>query len=301
MARRLFILFLLFALSFSGKSQRSFFSPSDTLHKGRLIGTSVGIGGVWAGSMLALSELWYKNNEKSALHSFDDSKNWLQMDKLGHFYAAYKINALSSELFEWSGVPKKKAIWIGTGISLGYQTTFELFDGHSKKWGFSWSDLLANIAGTASYTVQQLLWQKEYFIPKFSFFPTEFAPYRPEVLGSSFASSLMKDYNGQTYWLSFSLGTFIKSKKFPEWLCFSFGYSVSEKLVGNKEFYQDPISGREFHSKRQFLFSLDIDFSKIPAKKPWVRALLKQLNYLKIPFPALILSNGKLSGHGFYF
>lgn len=294
-------LVIFFSLPFLGQSQKSFFKASDSLHKGRVIGTSIGIGGVWAGSMIGLSELWYKNTEKAPLHSFDDSKNWLQMDKMGHWYAAYKIHLISSELFEWSGIKKKNATWIGAGISLGYQTTFELFDGHSKKWGFSWSDMLANFVGTTTYTSQELIWQEQRFIPKFSYFPTEFAKYRPAVLGNSFGNSMMKDYNGQTYWLSFSPGTFMKNGKYPEWLCFSFGYSVSEKLVGDSEYYQDPVSGREFFSKRQFLFSLDIDFSKIPTKKPWIRALLKQLNYLKIPFPALMITNGKFGAHPFYF
>lgn len=299
---KLYLFLVTFCLiSFDGSTQNSFFQPKDSLHKGRIIGSSIGVGGVWIGSLVGLSEVWYKNTETSPIHSFDDSKNWLQIDKVGHFYAAHKINMLTTELYEWSGLPKKKAVWIGTGVSLGYQTSIEIFDGISKEWGFSWSDMGANLIGTASYTTQQLIWQEERFIPKFSYWPTEYASFRPEVLGNSFASRLLKDYNGQTYWLSFSPGTFMKNGKYPKWLCFSFGYSVTEKLVGGSEFYIDPISGREFNSQRQFLFSLDIDFSKIPVRKPWLKAILKQLNYLKIPFPALILSNGKLGAHPFYF
>jgi hypothetical protein len=113
----------------------------------------------------------------------------------------------------------------------------------------------------------------------------------------------LKDYNGQTYWLSFNPFLFSTHSKFPKWLCLSFGYSVDAKLVGNSESYIYTIGSDQitYLSKRQFLASLDIDFSRIPAKKPWVKTILKQLNYVKIPFPALILQNGKLQGKALYF
>jgi hypothetical protein len=78
---------------------------------------------------------------------------------------------------------------------------------------------------------------------------------------------------------------------------------VDAKLVGNSESYIYTIGSDQitYLSKRQFLASLDIDFSRIPAKKPWVKTILKQLNYVKIPFPALILQNGKLQGKALYF
>ena len=49
------------------------------------------------------------------------------------------------------------------------------------------------------------------------------------------------------------------------------------------------------------LLSLDIDFSRLPIKRVWLKAFCKQLNYIKIPFPALMYSNHKWSGYGLYF
>ncbi len=284
-----------------GHSQRSFFTPADTLLKGRVIGTSLGIGTVWSGSMIGLSQVWYSEIQKSPFHTFDDSKNWLQMDKMGHFYASYKINQLTHDLYNWSGIDTKTSTWIGAGISMGYQTTFELFDAFSAEWGFSWSDIAANAIGTASYTAQSLIWQEERIVPKFSFSTTEFAAIRPEVLGGSYAESMMKDYNGQTYWLSVSPGTFFKNSHIPKWACISFGYSAHAKLKGDEEFYTDLGSGISYASQREFLFSLDIDFSKLPIKRPWLKAVVKQLNYVKIPFPALRLRGGELGGSWLYF
>ncbi len=294
MIRAIALGFLLFVSSIT--MSQSFFTPADSLKKGRLLGVSTGVATVWAGSMLGLSQVWYKDIPKSKFHSFDDSKEWLQMDKAGHFYAAYKINQLTSDLFIWSGLNKKTSLWLGTGISLGYQTTFEIFDGYSKDWGFSWSDMAGNAIGSFSYLGQQLIWGEERIIPKFSTFPTQFASIRPEVLGSNFGESFLKDYNGQTYWLSFSPGTFFKNSKIPKWACISVGYSVYGKLVGDESSYTDVNTGITYSAKREVKLSLDIDFSKLPIKRPWLKAVVKQFNYLKIPFPTVIYRGNQFVG-----
>jgi hypothetical protein len=292
---------LTLTVSISANSQRSFFTHSDTLNKGRTIRTSIGIGGAWFGSMYGLSQIWYKDVDKEPWHTIDDSRNWMLMDKLGHSYAAYVINRFTTDMYEWSGVNSRTSLWIGTGVSLGFQTTLEMFDAYSAEWGFSWSDMAANISGTALYTGQKLIWDEERIIPKFSYHPTPYAEVRPEVLGSSFMESILKDYNGQTYWLSFSPGTFMKDSKFPEWLCFSIGYSADEKLVGSEPYYLDPATGVEYNEKREWLLSADIDLSRLNIKRPWLKSVVKQFNYIKIPFPALIIRDGKLTGHPFYF
>jgi uncharacterized protein YfiM (DUF2279 family) len=276
-------------------SQRSFFERADTLNRGRLIGVSTGISAFWAGSMIGLSQVWYSKVEKSPWHTFDDSQNWLQMDKVGHFYISYQETGFSADLFRWTGLEDKKCALIGAGVSIGYQTTFELFDAFSADWGFSWSDVAANTLGTAAYSLQSYFWDEQRIIPKFSYAPTKFSAIRPSVLGSTFTESLLKDYNGQTYWLSFSPGTFFENIPIPEWACFSVGYSTHSKLVGDEESYLDPATGVEYNSQRELIFSLDIDFSKLPIKKPWLRAIIKHLNYFKFPFPALIIRNNGIS------
>jgi len=299
--RILIALSFLLAFSFTGVSQRSFFEHSDTLNKKRVISISTGLGTFWAGSMIGLNQVWYSKVEKSKWHTFDDSKNWLQMDKFGHFYIAYQEAQFTTDLYRWTGLDDKKCALIGAGVSIGYQTTFELFDAFSADWGFSWSDVAANTLGTATYAAQSYFWDEQRIIPKFSYSPTEFAAIRPEVLGSTFTESLLKDYNGQTYWLSFSPGTFFKNSGIPEWACFSVGYSSHAKLVGSEEYYLDPETNFGYNSQRELVLSLDIDFSKLPIKKPWLKAIVKHFNYFKLPFPALIIRNDGISGRGLYY
>lgn len=284
-------------------SQINFFERSDTLNESRLTGVSIGIGTLWAGSMTGLYQVWYSKTDRSPFHTFDDSKNWLQMDKIGHTYTAYKITEVTHELLNWTGLERKKGLVTSSVTGWGFQATLEMFDAFSADWGFSWSDMLANTAGTGLYMGQELLWKEQRIIPKFSYSPTKYAQFRPEVLGSTHPERLLKDYNGQTYWLSCSPGAFLKNSSFPKWLCFSIGYSADERLVGDQDLYVQSVNGEsfEFDSKREFIFSLDLDLTKLNVKRPWLKATLKQLNHLKVPFPAIRFSDGTIKGHIIYF
>lgn len=283
--------------------QQSFWQDSDTISKKRIIGISITSGTIWSGTMLGLSQVWYKDVEKAKWHSFDDSRNWLQMDKAGHFYTANKIANLTGNMYRWAGASNTQQSWIGFGYSLGYQMTLEMLDAYSAEWGFSWSDAGANLAGSASYLGQQLLWKEQRIIPKFSYSNSPYAALRPEVLGSNFPERLLKDYNGQTYWLSVSLGSFFTDSKIPKWLCFSFGYSADAKLIGDNEYFEYVTNDQliQLHSSREYLFSFDVDFSKLEIRRSWLKKVVNQLNYLKVPFPALHLQNGRLSAKGLYY
>lgn len=310
MRRRLLVLLLStlpFVISAQDNASRpdedhsSFFEKSPAPNKGRIIGVSSSVGSVWAGSMIALQTIWYADGSSGSFQFFDDSRNWLQMDKVGHVYTAYQLNRLTGDLYQWSGVNQKTSTWIGFGVSMGYQTTLEILDGFSGEWGWSWADFGSNTFGSSIYAAQELIWKEQRILPKFSYSPSPFASVRPSVLGSSFSESLLKDYNGQTYWLSLSPASFFKNSRIPKWACISFGYSIHEKLVGSEAIYIDPVTNITYNEQREFLFSLDIDFSQIPIKRPWLKAVVKQFNYLKIPFPALVLRDGNVMARPFYF
>ena len=282
-------------------SQSTFCQKSDSINCRRVAFSALSIGTSWTIGTIGFSKVWYADYPKTKFHTYNDFSNWLQMDKVGHFYTANKLSKVTSDLFKWSGLKNKQAILLGAGIGLGLQTTLEVLDARSAEWGFSWSDMSANSLGVISFAAQELLWNEEKFIFKFSYHPTSYASVRPNVLGSNFSQSLLKDYNGQTYWMSFSPSSLMKSSKIPDWLCFSFGYSVNQKLVGDQEVYIDNTTNITYHSQREWLLSLDIDFSRLTIKRVWLKAICKQLNYIKIPFPALMYSNHKWSGYGLYF
>lgn len=124
------------------------------------------------------------------------------MDKLGHIYTSNAIVKNISSLYTWAGVNKNTSLAIGSGVAFGFLTTLEVLDGFSDKWGFSWSDVGANALGIAWYVWQDLLWEEQRLKLKFSAYPSKYARYRPNTLGNNFSERILKDYNGQTYWLS---------------------------------------------------------------------------------------------------
>lgn len=291
---------LFFLLGVQSLYSQRFLENADSLHKPRLITVSTLIGTGWAGSMGGLYFVWYKDYPKSKFHFFDDSKEWLQMDKLGHSFTAYHISDKIAATYRWSGLNRKTSAFIGAGVGFGYQLTLEFLDGINSQWGFSWSDVLANTAGTALFLGQELGFEEQIFKPKFSFSPSPYAKYRPNTLGANFSQQLLKDYNGQTYWLSFSPFAFSKNPNAPKWLCLSLGYSVKGKLHGHNDIYTT--STQTFHAQREFVLSLDIDVSKFHFKRKWPRILLSPFNIIKIPFPAVVFTtNGAIQGRWIYF
>ncbi|NJM25882.1 MAG: DUF2279 domain-containing protein, partial [Bacteroidia bacterium] len=104
----------------------------------------------------------------------------------------------------------------------------EIFDGFSDAYGASAGDLIADAAGPLLYLGQKALWQEVRIHPKFSFHQTRYAPMRPDLLGDNLTSEVLKDYNGQTYWLSVDVDKFIQ---FPRWLNIAVGYGAEEMIT----------------------------------------------------------------------
>ena len=299
MNRVLFTFFIVLIFTNAFGQRINWLEKSDSLNQSRLITTSSFVGSSWIGGTIALSSVWYSDFQKTSFHTFDDSRDWLQMDKIGHVYSSAHLSEASYRLFRWTGLQEKKSAIVGSLLGFGFQTTLEVLDGRNEDWGFSWSDMGANALGSGFFLGQQLLWKEQRFVLKFSTHQTEFAKYRPEVLGTTYSERLLKDYNGQTYWLSFSPKKFTDKWPLPAWACFSFGYSVNEKLVGSSDYFVT--NERTFQAKRQLLLSFDIDVRELPIKKKWLKAVLRPFHYIKIPFPTLILENSKIGGQFLYF
>ena len=295
---------LLFILLHQKVQGQDFLEHSDGVNKNRTIGVSVFHGASWAGSVAGLQYIWYADFDKSPFHFFDDHQQWSQMDKAGHFYSAYQFARLSGDLYSWAGVSEKKAVLIGSAFSFAYLGSIELMDGYHTNWGFSWSDLGANAMGAAAYFSQFYFERDPCVHFKFSSTSSGLAPYRPSVLGNTFASQLLKDYNGQTYWASFNpFYWFQESSAIPKWVQFSVGYSVQNQLIGDggTYIYHEGSDQLNFTPYRQYFLSLDIDFESIPTDRAWLKLVFRGLNMIKLPFPALEYSQGAVRVRPMYF
>ena len=127
----------------------------------RFLITNSAIGSISVSSIIGLQQLWYSNDEDASFHFFDDSKNWLQMDKYGHAMSSYELTRLMNKAYRWSGLSKNKSMILSASISFGYLSAIEIMDGYSPNWGFSWSDMGANLMGASLF-----LFQEKYFLLK---------------------------------------------------------------------------------------------------------------------------------------
>jgi hypothetical protein len=243
----------------------------------------------YTGALIALDQAWYKDYPRSSFHFHNDLPDWLQQDKLGHVTATYHLSRLSSSTFTWAGLDNRRSAWCGALSGLGFLTAVELLDGFSAEWGASLSDMAANIMGAGTFLSQQLLWEEQRIGIKYSYSNNGLAQYRPNLLGSTLTEHMLKDYNGQTFWLSFNLkSVFAPQSRLPAWLNLAVGHGANGMLGSreNPEYY----NGQElpqFVRYRQWYLAPDIDFSRIPVSNPLLKTLLSGLNFLKMPAPAI--------------
>lgn len=290
-------------MSFQSFAQtQTYNSYPDTLDKSKLY-TAIGVGaGVYIAGISFLQFIWYKDHERVPFHFYDDSKGYLQMDKVGHAYGAYIESSVAYNALRKAGLDKRKALIYGGSAGFIFQAPIEIFDGLYEGYGFSWYDIAANAFGAAMFTAQEALFAEQVVLMKFSYSPSKYPQYHSH-LGETHLKSFFLDYNAHTYWLSANLKKITRSKKIPSWLNFAFGYSANGMIYEfeNPKYYQ----GKPFpylRRYRQFIFSPDIDFSRIPTNKKWLRSVFKTLNLLKFPFPALeINSKDGLKFRGLYY
>jgi hypothetical protein len=214
-------------------------------------------------------------------------------------------------MWRWAGVSPAKATWIGGLSSTVYLTAIELLDAHSSKWGWSWADMGANLFGSGLFISQQLGWYEQRIQLKFSFHHKNYSDptlkkRADDLFGSSWTERMLKDYNGQTYWLSANLKSFFPDSHLPSWLNVAVGYGADGMFGGFENKWTDsdpgfPIDRTDIKRYRQWYLAPDIDFSKIRTNKKAVKVLLDFLNCFKIPSPALQLSNGRLKVNALSF
>ena len=249
------------------------------------------IGGIGYGVAHAgLYAAWYNEQATRQFQFFNDGAQWKQVDKVGHFYSAFHLSWASTWAFRRAGLAQGKSHSYGSLTGWLLLLPVEVFDGFSQAYGFSWQDVAANAAGAAFLLSQHTLWKEVRIWPKFSFHRTALAPERPNTLGSNLPEEILKDYNGQTYWLSVDLHSFLKKSypRFPKWLNVAVGYGAHQMLHARHGANQ----AAGYAAYREFYLALDLDlhyYRKPPVtfgNKLW-NGLLYTVNLIHLPTPAL--------------
>jgi len=293
-AYSIFFIFL-HVICFSQSKLNQFLTPSDSLNISRRNAVIISEVSILGASLIGLNELWYNDYERSKFHTINDGSEWLQMDKFGHAFTSYNIGRVGADLLNWSGVSKKNQLIYGATLGFTFLSIVEVLDGFSEEWGFSWSDIGANALGTGMYVGQELLWNEQRIVFKYSFSKSKYAAQRPNTLGKGIFEEPLKDYNGQTYWLSANIHSFFKESKLPKWLNLAFGYGADGMLTSNNESVDNMFTNQ--NSIRQYYLSFDVDLTKIKTNSHVLKTIFSIFNVVKVPLPTVEFN----SENGFVF
>lgn len=272
------------------RHQPSAFSPNQS-SRGRLFLVSSLTALGMAGTYVAHIEPWWSGEKQGFRFKFDWVNNyWLEIDKLGHFYANIQLTRATASMFRFAGISRRKALWIGAANSTLLYTAFELTDAGFADWGFSVPDYVANILG-ASYPILQDYYPfLQRFQFKISYYPSRY--YKDDSYAD--APGFIRyypyqypagDYDGMRFWLSAEVDPFLPTalqSYWPDWLNIAVGYGASNLPQANREL-----------KYRDWYLSLDYNLEKLPGNSAFLRSLKSLLNAFHFPAPAI-----RINRHG---
>lgn len=286
--------------------QRIRFIEPDTIKNPLKVGlVSGGILGTYSLALGGLNYYWYKDYPRSKFHFFNDGREWMGVDKAGHVFNSYYQSRWALGMYRWTGVKNRTAVWVGGLTGTFLQSSIEILDGFSDKWGFSYYDFMANMAGSALVIGQELTWGEQRIVLKISAhrpsYPADLKDRAASLYGTSAPEVLLKDYNAITTWASINIASFMKRDRgFPKWLNVAVGYGANGLYGGfdNRWCLQrdveycdcDPamrVERKDIRRYPQFYLSLDVDLTRIKTKSKVLKALFGTFNIIKIPAPTL--------------
>jgi hypothetical protein len=279
----LFLVFLVSkSLCFEFKNDSTSHISKNGVNYTRLALVGVGTAGTMAIIHVYQQHAWWSGQRRS-FHVVNDWNYALNIDKVGHFYGANLISKLFSGSLQWAGIEEKKSMIYGALLATVFGLYVEFEDGFATDWGFSPGDAGADILGAWYPVAQHYSPFLRNFNFKWSYIPTT-------QLKTGVKKIFIDDHEGQTMWLSISINNFLPSKieKFyPDFLNIAIGYGVKDL---------DGYGG----GKREFYIALDYDLEKLPGDGWLWNFIKKNLNYIRLPGPAIRLTP-KLAFFGFFF
>ncbi len=240
--------------------------------------------------MIGMNQLWYSHSPRTSFHFFNDAAEWKQMDKAGHFFSAFHLSNTTYQTLKWAGSKERKRAAISALTGFAALSSMEIFDGFSRDYGASVSDLAANAGGSLLFWGQMAGWKEIRIRPKLSFTRSSWASQNPDLLGSNLVEEIIKDYNGHTHWLCADMDKFIR---FPKWLNLAGGYGANNMVNARDSQNADPY--------RQYYLSIDLDLSAIQTRSKLLKGIIFFVSMVKLPAPTLEFSKKGIKAHALYF
>ena len=240
----------------------------------------------------------------------EDISQDLWSDKTDHFFDSYFASYLLRDVLMECGFSNDAAYVWGGILGLTYLNYIEVLDGFGANWGFSPSDLYANVAGAVYFVGQHYVPFLQNFTPKFTYFPANWHGDEQRLPHEVF----IDDYSSHTTWLSVNVHNLLpESLKnyWPSWLQLSFGYAarnlfayenysyspeikeINKELIEKYRTLTDIKTDKVWGSPR-YIIALDYDLVKIiPEDGSFWNWMRQTLTFMKLPSPAIEFSKSK--------
>ena len=304
--KRWFLFFFCVLFCFQSRAQNDTNNLAGTSRK--YIKRRILVGGASAAFLAGSLVLFSKTSDNKYHKNFsviDDSRAWMQVDKMEHSFIAYTANRFLYSSWRWAGLSKNGALALSSASTFAYLGTKEYLDGHKINWGWSWSDMAANALGISLFSFQEIVWGQQKIQYKFSTFPqhteSSLETRSNRLFGESLPEQLLKNHNLQTYWLSFNLNSLTNVSSIPSWLNIAVGYGAANMYgtFENVEYTNAKVifDRSDLRRNRQWYISPDIDLTRIRIKSKLLKTLLFAFNSIKFPLPGLEYSDHKLRAH----
>jgi hypothetical protein len=187
-------------------------------------------------------------------------------DKLGHFWSSYAVSHLYSYLYRKWGYTESEANLYGVLSNLGIQAFMEVADGFSSQ-GFSYEDLVMNIAGTGV----AYIWGRYPSLARKIDFRME---YTPKFDSHDFGFST--NYERQKFLIALKADGFDAIKNpYLQYLEFHVGYYARH--------YKNYEEGGPDDRRRHIYVGLGFNISKLLQKAVDTRVL----DYIQIPYTSV--------------
>lgn len=272
----------------------------------RMLGVLAAVFAGGASIIAALALAWYKDSWQGSFHWFDDSAEWLWVDKLGHLACNFHFASVCFRALCWAGLRSGRALWVGSLFSWSMSSSVEIMDGFVQSYGASVADLAANTLGMLLFVAQQRWFAHLRIFPKMGFWPSGLAPLRPEMLGANWLENFAKDYSGQTHWLTCDVNALWGRQLLPRWLVLCVGYKATGLLGGHDNVWQDSAGHTQDYTHiaraQRWYLSIDLHPDVLRTKRyRWLDILSYPLRWwLKLPAPTVELGERGLVWHWLY-
>lgn len=247
--------------------------------------------------------MWYyfetfyspRESERSKWHTFNDWYNSdLNVDKLGHVWGSQAYTNSLYHIFRWTNMSEASSMWWSSGVSLFLQAQMEMTDAFYRRWGWSWWDTGANTLGAVWPNLQRVWEPLQSINLKMSYWPSR-------AMKNGWVDYVLKDYDGFTYWLAFTVEDFLpQSLKpyWPDWLGVAVGFGADRTFIGKNAYNTD--RNNKGLGDQEWYIALDYDLRKLPGDTPFLRFLKEQLNLIHWPSPAIRFTPTSIY-YGLYF